>query len=91
MTDERYNSLSHDNPAPKLTQAEWLEGWHFCADWDGMLVGPGCDGELAHCGCWEAPDPRHMLAVNARAKMDAEFGAREMPDLGTDLDNPSHP
>ena len=34
----------------KLTPQEISEGWHWCYDWDGLLVGPGMD-ECTHCGC----------------------------------------
>ena len=42
MTPERYHELETD-PKAKLTKEECKEGWHYCSDWDGMLVGP--DGE----------------------------------------------
>lgn len=29
----------------QLTQAEIDQGWHFCAEWDSLLIGPGM-GEL---------------------------------------------
>lgn len=34
----------------KLTDQELKEGWHFCVEFDGLLVGPGM-GELNHCRC----------------------------------------
>lgn len=44
--------MEHDAP---LTPAEIEAGWHFCADWDGLLVGPGM-GELRACVCdWGDP------------------------------------
>jgi hypothetical protein len=34
-----------------LTQEELDAGWHFCYDWDGMLVGPGMpETEICVCG-----------------------------------------
>jgi len=33
-----------------LTEEEKKEGWHFCLDWDFMLIGPGMS-ELEKCGC----------------------------------------
>ncbi len=42
MPAERYHELE-TNPKERLTPKELYEGWHFCCDWDGMLVGP--DGE----------------------------------------------
>ena len=39
-----------------LTQEEFEHGWHWCPDWDGLLVGPGM-GELMGCQCtWVSED-----------------------------------
>ena len=37
MTTERYNAItaSYDE---KLTEAEIVEGWHFCVEMDGLLA-----------------------------------------------------
>lgn len=36
MTPERYKELeTTDHP---LTKEEVAEGWHFCPDWDEMLI-----------------------------------------------------
>lgn len=37
MTDERYNEIM-DNPEESLTQKEIDEGWHFCQEFDFLLV-----------------------------------------------------
>lgn len=37
MTSERYNELSKDLDL-SLTQGEIDEGWHFCNEFDGLLV-----------------------------------------------------
>lgn len=34
----------------KLTQTELKQGWHFCVEWDCMLVGPGMP-EMEACLC----------------------------------------
>jgi len=49
MTSERYWELEgfYDG---KLTEEEVKEGWHFCPDWDGLLVGPGMS-EHECCTC----------------------------------------
>ena len=39
MTKERYNQL--DSGQGSLTYEELNEGWHFCPDWDFMLVREG--------------------------------------------------
>jgi len=51
MTDERYNELM-DNPEGVLTEEELKLGWHWCYDWDGLLVGPGSP-EKQCCTCHE--------------------------------------
>ena len=37
MSHNRYMELSNDL-ALHLTKAEYDAGWHFCFDWDGMLI-----------------------------------------------------
>lgn len=50
MTPERYKEIDEYYPFVKITTDEWNEGWHFCDEWDGLLVGPGM-GEFAACQC----------------------------------------
>lgn len=34
----------------ELTKEERDEGWHFCVDWDGMLLGPTSpENESCYC------------------------------------------
>ena len=40
MSDEKYTEL-HDNQNSSLTKEEIDLGWHWCNEFDGMLVGPG--------------------------------------------------
>lgn len=40
----------------KLTQAEIYDGWHFCHEFDGLLVGPEM-GELRYCTCLPKQHP----------------------------------
>jgi hypothetical protein len=49
MTKERYNSLMWQNKS-ELTDSEIQEGWHWCNEFDGLLVGPG-SFELNCCRC----------------------------------------
>lgn len=55
MTDARYNYLMNDDPtvhwSPELTDEEIEEGWHFCPEWDGLLIGPGMMEWEEHCEC----------------------------------------
>lgn len=37
----------------RLTQAEIEEGWHFCPEWDGLLIHPN-DKETEACTCASA-------------------------------------
>ena len=46
--DARYHAI--DAETEKLTKAELAIGWHFCGDWDGMLIGPGVS-EMECCAC----------------------------------------
>jgi hypothetical protein len=53
VTKERYELLMNDQAM--LTPEEIKEGWHFCHEWDDLLVGPGME-EVHVCTChvdWE--------------------------------------
>ena len=50
MTPERYKALMN-NDSLKLTLDERKEHWHFCYDWDGLLIGPGMM-EMECCYCY---------------------------------------
>ena len=60
MTDERWEQLMKDDSL-LLTMEESDEGWHFCPDWDGLLIGPGMM-ELESCLCSKEPDDDHTQA-----------------------------
>lgn len=49
MTNERY-VLLRTNEDEQLTKEEIKEGWHFCDDYDGLLIGPKMP-ELHICCC----------------------------------------
>ena len=57
MTKERYKALvdnncfGEDRPEPlRLTAEEIQEGWHWCPDWDYLLISPKCpEGESCTC------------------------------------------
>jgi len=41
----------NDSEGNRLTSEEIDAGWHFCPDWDGLLIGPGMrEMELCLCG-----------------------------------------
>ena len=49
MTDERWHQLMADENAT-LSAKEIAEGWHWCPDWDFLLVGPDCpEAEFCYC------------------------------------------
>ena len=54
MTPERYQHLT-TAAGDQLTEAEKGAGYHFCPDWDFLLIGPGFT-ELEGCRC---PKARH--------------------------------
>lgn len=49
MDKERYDLLNYSGYG--LTDIEFKEGWHWCYDWNGLLVGPGMP-ELNECTCY---------------------------------------
>lgn len=54
MTDARWQ-LVFDGER-ELNALEIKEGWHFCNDWDGLLVGPEM-AEYQHCRCGSLRTP----------------------------------
>ena len=49
MTRERWYEVQFNDDA-KLSESEVAAGWHFCDEFDCLLVGPGM-GELRCCTC----------------------------------------
>lgn len=52
MTRTRYQALMADEGL-SLTDQERGEGWHFCYDWDGLLIHSD-DIEIESCHCFRA-------------------------------------
>lgn len=50
MTPERRAELNKTGKG--LTLKEWVSGFHFCHEWDGLLVGPE-DPENESCTCFD--------------------------------------
>ena len=48
--DIERRSAVENNPEAKLTEAEMAAGYHYCPEWDGMLIGPE-DSEAQVCTC----------------------------------------
>lgn len=55
MTDERWIKLMQDDNT-NLTKEEIDTGWHFCWEFDGLLIGPGME-EMKFCKCHEHSIP----------------------------------
>jgi hypothetical protein len=55
MTNERYTELMGPSE-PSLTEEEIALGWHFCCEYDGLLVGPEMH-ELDCCSCLPKSHP----------------------------------
>lgn len=52
MTQERWRQLS-GNLDLSLTEAEMKEGWHFCFEFDGLLVKGNPDKDVCDEDCWK--------------------------------------
>ena len=52
----RWKALMNDE-RPQLTPEEIAEGWHFCNNWDGLLVGPNTE-EWKYCSCVSKPNEK---------------------------------
>ena len=54
MTNDRWCELMFCNFILSLTRSELAEGWHWCPEMDGLLIGPDCwewqDGACCYCG-----------------------------------------
>lgn len=59
MTDQRWQALMSDE-ALELTVDEKSAGWHFCTQFDGLLVGPGMP-EREFC---QSPCPKMMETLD---------------------------
>lgn len=49
MDDNRYTLLMRDEHS-HLSTEEIESGWHFCSEWDGLLIGPEMR-EFDYCSC----------------------------------------
>lgn len=55
--DELYVKIDKEGQIP---QDLFDKGWHWCMDWDLMLVGPGMNA-TKHCYCYRDDDKGKML------------------------------
>ena len=54
MSNERYDELMKSDSELKLTQEEINKGYHFCVEWDGLLIGHEMM-EFDFCSCFPTP------------------------------------
>lgn len=59
MSPKRYRQL--ERTGSRLTNSELLKGWHWCYEFDGLLVGPGMT-ELNCCNCLPKDHPVYKTA-----------------------------
>jgi hypothetical protein len=51
MSLQRWDELMNSNgPCVHLTEGEMADGWHWCPEWDDLLIHP-MDGEYQFCQC----------------------------------------
>lgn len=62
MTDERWNALM-DSDTLALTDEELAKGWHWCGEFDGLLVGPTMEMEWDVCTCFTKEDKDAKTAI----------------------------
>lgn len=53
ISEARYEQLMRDGGV--LTREEMDAGWHWCWEFDGLLIGPGWI-EQEYCNCLEKED-----------------------------------
>ena len=49
MNNKRWQELERKGEG--LTKEEISEGWHWCPEWDDMLIGPEMHMEWEICNC----------------------------------------
>jgi len=54
MTSAKWGHYMYKEPNALLTEEEQAEGWHFCKDFDGLLIHKS-DPEAQHCSCFNNP------------------------------------
>ena len=88
MTQERWNYLMqpfHGDESVMLTAQELADGWHWCDEWDGLLIHSD-DREFEHCECdfmkkFRTPERMEKMkrqqALDHMADIDNELGLFE--------------
>lgn len=55
ISKDRYSALMREEA--ELTPEEIKYGWHFCWEFDGLLICPGMP-EMQFCKCTHEPEPK---------------------------------
>jgi hypothetical protein len=74
MTPERFKYLDKNIDA-KLTKEEMLLGWHFCDEFDGLLIGPDSTEFRDCCTCYSREDIKRLCTCKVR--MPKECGGED--------------
>ena len=85
MTQERWNYLMQPfdgDESVMLTAQELADGWHWCDEWDGLLIHAD-DREFDHCKCdfmkkFRTPERMEKMkqqqALDDKADIDSALG-----------------
>jgi hypothetical protein len=90
MTRERWMELMHpyaESKGIELTKEEVDAGWHWCNEWDGLLIHVDDDEFLCCCSCsWmeKFKTPERMKAYEDR--MEKRHASQEAMDKIAELD-----
>ena len=68
MEYDRYKDLQWGTGHAQLTEDEMKMGWHWCLEWDDMLIHPAMS-EYAHCRCSGYPENFVKAAIEREAAM----------------------
>jgi len=85
MTKERYQSIVESEDV-ELTEKEIALGWHFCNEYDGLLVGPEMYSCLECCHCWPEHHPIYKFRQKSTLEMVQEFHTKFVEEPKIPLD-----
>jgi hypothetical protein len=59
MNIDRYNKIMWED-TEKLTAEDTKKGWHYCCEFDDLLVGPEMEGEWQCCTCFTEEEKNEL-------------------------------
>ena len=80
MTPERRRELECGPDPQKLTDEEIRQGYHFCPDWDFMVVGPE-DSEISGCTCQKVTSYLTIKSGPLSGHTKVTFGGQEIKGI----------